>query len=409
MNSKWFSIALGVMTATGGFLDAGTIATAGTAGGIFKFGLIWAVVLSTLAVILLVDMVGRFTAVSQDTYADAIRESFGFKFFLLPWLSELIAETLLLAAEIGGVAIALSLLTGISWHYLYPVAALMVLITIWRAPFGFIENGPAVLGLLVLSFVAALFVVGGQWHSVLPTLWHPEVRSGQMGDYLYLVAAILGATISPYLVYFYSSGAKEEGWNRSSLFVNDVTAFVGMTFGSVGQIALIILCALFLNPLNIGGATLGELGLPLAKAFGSVGTILFALVLFTTCFGAALEVVLALSYMTAQGFGWEWGEDKKPVEAARFNLTLVGVLVLALIAGYLGGDPLQLALFASTIIALVLPLSLFPFLVVMNDRRYLRDQVNGVFTNTATVIVIAIAFVVAVISLPLTFITGGGP
>src|SRR5437868_12465980 len=80
---KWLSITLGIVTATGGFLDAGTIATAGESGAKFALGLIWAIVLATVMVILLVEMVGRFTAISQKPYAAAIREEFGFGFYLL--------------------------------------------------------------------------------------------------------------------------------------------------------------------------------------------------------------------------------------------------------------------------------------------------------------------------------------
>jgi Mn2+/Fe2+ NRAMP family transporter len=103
---KWFSMTLGIVTATGGFLDAGTIATSGEAGAEFGLGLVWAILVATVAVILLVEMIGRFTSISQKTYADAIRENFGFRFYLLPLSSEIIAEGLLLAAELGGIAIA---------------------------------------------------------------------------------------------------------------------------------------------------------------------------------------------------------------------------------------------------------------------------------------------------------------
>lgn len=157
---KWFSIALGIVTAIGGFLDAGTIATAGESGAKFQLGLIWAIVLATVMVILLVEMVGRFTAVSQKPYAAAIREEFGFGFYLLPLTSEIIAESLLLAAELGGMAIALSLFTGISWHILFPVATLIVFVMAWRAPFDWIENGPALFGLLMLSFVVGIIALG---------------------------------------------------------------------------------------------------------------------------------------------------------------------------------------------------------------------------------------------------------
>ncbi len=405
---KWFGLALGIVTATGGFLDAGTVATSGEAGAKFGLGLIWAIVVATVAVILLVEMSGRFAAVSKKTYAAAIREEFGFKFYLLPLLSELIAESLLLAAEIGGIAIALSLLTGISWHYLFPVAALLVWILVWRAPFSLIENGPALLGLLTLSFVAAIVVLGGPPKELLPTLWKPQIQSGQLSDYLYLVAAILGATISPYLLYFYSSGAREEKWTKESLLLNRVTAIVGMGFGSLGSIALVVLGAVVLQPLNISSNTLGELGLAMAKPFGQIGTYLFAAALLATCLGAALEVSLAVSYNIAQGFGWEWGENKKPVDAPRFNLVLLIFLLIAVGIGLLGTDPLQLALLASTVIALFLPFSLAPFLVIMNDRDYLGNKTNGRFINIAMIVILIMAFLVAIVSLPLEILSGGG-
>lgn len=405
---KVFAIALGIVTAIGGFLDAGTVATSGEAGAKYGFGLIWAVILATIEIILLVEMVGRFTAVSQKTYADAIREKFGFKFYLFPLASELIAESLLLAAELGGVAIALSLLTGISWHYLFPVAAILVLILVWSASFDIIENGPALLGLVTLSFLVGVILLGPPKLSLLQTLWKPPIQQGQFADYLYLVAAILGATISPYLLYFYSSGAIEEHWSGKSLLLNRVTAIVGMGFGSIGSLALLILSAIVLRPLNMQSGTLGEIGLAMAKPLGIVGGYLFAVALFSTCLGAALEVVLAVSYNVAQGFGWEWGQNQKPVQTARYYAFMIVFLLVAVIIGLLGIDPLQLALFASTVIALFLPVSLSPFLFIMNDPAYLKDKTNGWFDNTAIILILLIAFAVAVVSIPLEIITGGG-
>jgi len=408
MKKQWTSIALGVVTAIGGFLDAGTIATSGEAGAKFGLGLVWIVLVATVAIILLVEMVGRFTAVSKKTYAEAIREDFGFRFYLLPLASEVIAESILLAAELGGISIALSLFTGISWHILFPFVALFIWIIVWRASFNVIENGPALLGLVTLSFLAAIVALGGIPAHLLPTLWHPSFQHGTVADYLYLVAATLGATISPYMLYFYSSGAREEHWTGASLLLNRVTAIVGMSFGSMGSLALLVLAAIVLQPLNISASTLGELGIAMAKPFGIVGSLLFATVLFATCLGAALEVVLAVSYNIAQGFGWEWGENKKPAEAARFNLVMTIFLLIAVAIGLTGIDPLQLALLASTIISLFLPISLSPFLILMNDPQYLGKKTNRRFTNIAMVCILVLAFLVALVSLPLEIITGGG-
>jgi len=221
---KWLAIALGIVTATGGFVDVGAIATAGGAGAVFGLGLVWAMVLGTLAIVLLVEMTGRLAAVSGKTYAEVIRERFGFKFYVVPLTSELIANAVLLAADLGGIAIALSMFTGLDWHKFVPIAALGIFLLIWRAPFGLIENGPALLGLVTLSFWVGIVALGGPQPKTVETLWQPEVPSGELANYLFLAAAILGAVISPYLLYFYSSGAREERWSRRSLGVNRVTA-----------------------------------------------------------------------------------------------------------------------------------------------------------------------------------------
>lgn len=405
---KLLGATLGILTATGGFIDAGAIATSAAAGAQFGLGLVWAMVLATLAVILLVEMSGRLAAVSGKGYADAIRERFGFRFYLVPLTSESIANTLLLAADLGGMAVALSLLTGISWHLLLPVAALIVFAFVWRAPFKLIENGPSLLGLLTLTFWVGIVVGPARIDdSLLASLTRPPVEGPQIAEYLFLAAGILGAIISPYLMFFYSSGAGEERWSRRSLGENKFSAVLGMTFGSTTAIGLMLLAALYLAPRDILGVTLPELGLTMAEPLGKIGATLFASALFATTLGGALEASLSTSYNVAQGFGWEWGEDKAPAEAPRFNLALIVLLAIALGVGIVGGDPLALALLGSAFTALVLPISLAPFLVLMNDRSYLGDRVNGRLSNAALIAILALAFVVAVVSMPLLILSGG--
>jgi Mn2+/Fe2+ NRAMP family transporter len=404
---KWLSVALGILTATGGFVDVGAISTAGAAGAEFGLGLVWAMLLGTLAIMLLVEMSGRLAAVSGKTYADGIRERLGFKFYVVPLTSELIANSLMLAADLGGIAIALSLFTGVDWHLLVPVAAVGIFGLVWRAPFALIENGPSLLGLVTLSFWVGIVALGGPSRELLSTAWSPEVPQHQLAEYLFIAAAILGAVISPYLLFFYSSGAREERWSRRSLGVNRATAVLGMGFGSLTALALIALSGMVLGPLHITGASLQEVGFSMAAGLGVPGSLLFATALLVTAVGAALEVSLSVAYNVSQGFGWEWSEDRPPAEAPRFNLVMMAMLAGALVIALVGVDPLQLALYGAAFTALVLPIALSPFLLLMNDREYLRDKTNGIVTNVATIAVLAVAFVVAAVSIPLLIITGG--
>jgi Mn2+/Fe2+ NRAMP family transporter len=107
-------MALGIVTSIGGFLDVGAIATAAQAGTSFGYALIWAILLGTVCVIFLVEMSGRLAAVSKHTLADAMRERLGFKFYVFPLFAEMVVDFLTLRAEIGGISIALQLMTGVS-------------------------------------------------------------------------------------------------------------------------------------------------------------------------------------------------------------------------------------------------------------------------------------------------------
>ncbi|HSR24284.1 MAG TPA: divalent metal cation transporter [Candidatus Eisenbacteria bacterium] len=404
--NKWLGVTLGLLTAIGGFVDVAALATAAAAGAKFQLGLVWAFVLGTLAIILLLEMAGRYASVSRRPYSGAIRQHLGFKYYMLPLAACLIANVLMLPAEMGGMAVALSLVLGVNWFVLYPVAALFVWLCAWFGSFKLIENVPALLGLVTLSFIAGVIALGGPRPALLTTLWHPDV-AGQVPGYLFLAAAILGAIISPYLVVFYSSGAREEGWSITSLGVNRVTAIGGMAFGCLAALGILLLSSMTLGPMHVQVGTLGEVGLALARPFGTAGAYLFAGTLFVTCWGAALEITLAMSYNISQGFGWSWGIDRPHRHAARFRLTMLLFLALAFCVGLLGLDPLTLTIYASAVTALILPISLFPFLVVMNNPKYLGDRVNGRPGNLATVGVLLLAFVLAVVSIPLFVVTGG--
>ena len=145
-------IVLGVVTGIAGFLDAGSIATAAQAGATYRYTLIWAVLLGTLTIIFLTEMTGRLAAVSRHTLADAMRERLGFPYFAMPLVAELLVDWLVLAAEIGGVASALQLVTGISYQvWAIPVAFAMWLV-LWLGTFGTIEDGIGIFGVVTVAF-----------------------------------------------------------------------------------------------------------------------------------------------------------------------------------------------------------------------------------------------------------------
>ena len=402
---KILNIALGIVTSIGGFLDVGSIATSAQAGAGFGFALIWAILLGTICVAFLVEMCGRLGAISQHTLGDALRERFGAKFYMLPYLVEFIVDFLLLASEIGGVSIALQLATGVGFRWWALPVALAVWLLLWRGTFGLIENGVASLGLVTLVFVAGVFAV----HPPLSALGAgllPSLPRHDTAHYLFLAISIIGAVISPFLLYFYSAGAVEDKWDKSYIVSNRLIAGLGMGFGGMVSIAVLIVSGAVLFPRGIQVDSYEQAVLALVAPFGSWGFALFIAALFIACFGACLEVSLSTAYLTAQGFGWNWGESQKPGEDARFSLVYTCNIFLAALLMVAGIDPLQLTLFTMALIATMLPIVVIPLLILMNDKRYLGDYRNGWISNSVVVFVIVLTFVLAIISIPLEILGG---
>jgi Mn2+/Fe2+ NRAMP family transporter len=392
-------VVLGVVTSVAGYLEVGSIGTALQAGASFGFELLWAIAVGTVCIACLTEMTGRLAAVHHQTVMSAMREHFGFTFQAWPLAAQIVIDLLVLASEIGGASLALQLATGISLR----IWALPVVVTLWAllwyGTFGMIEHGIAALGMVTLSFAVGAWKLHPDWHRVAQGLV-PHLPAKDVASYLYLTVGILGATISPYLVSFYSSGAVEEKWTTKDLLPNRLSAWLGMGFGSLVAMGVIIVAALTLAPKGIVVGSYQEAAVALTPPFGHWGFRLFCASLFIGCMGAALELALDTSYIIAQSFGWKWGEDQRPAEGARFAVAYTIGLAVAAIPSLIGIDPLKFTMFSMSMTVLALPVIIAPLIVIMNDKRRLKTHTNHTLTNIAVVAIVVLSFVLAVISIP---------
>ncbi|MEA2204904.1 MAG: hypothetical protein QOE77_1680 [Blastocatellia bacterium] len=402
---KIFEIALGIVTSVGGFLEIGSITTAAQGGAEFSFQLLWAIVLGGVCIIFLVEQSGRLAAVSGRTLPDAIRERFGANYFLFLYLILGLVTLLVLGAEIGGVCVALELATGLSFQWWAAPVAFLIWLMIWKGTFGIIEKGVSLLGLVTLCFVVGAWVMHPPWHQVIAGV-APSLPQHDAARYWFIAVSILGASISPYLYFFYSSGAIEDEWDESYVGVNRVIATGGMSFGTLISIAVLILAALILLPNGIKVEHYAQLPLLLVPVFGRWGFWLLVASVGIACFGAAMEITLEIAYMTAQGFGWNWSENQRPIEEARFSSVYTIIIILAVMLVLSGIDPLKLTIFSMALTAATLPVSIVPFLFLMNDSHYLRGYRNGWFSNGVVLVIIGLAFLLAIVTIPLEIFGG---
>jgi Mn2+/Fe2+ NRAMP family transporter len=182
---------------------------------------------------------------------------------------------------------------------------------------------------------------------------------------------------------------------------NRIIATGGMLFGAVISMAVLVVSALTLKPEGIRVEGYEQAALMLVPAFGRWGFYLFVASLAVACFGAALELSLASAYAIAQTFGWNWGEDLKPRQAARFSFVYTAFLALAALIVLTGLNPMKLTLFSMAITAVILPLTVMPFLILMNDRSYMGCHVNSRLSNVVVALIVLLAALLALVSIPL--------
>jgi Mn2+/Fe2+ NRAMP family transporter len=396
---KILQITLGIVTSVGGFLEIGSVLTAAQAGAVFGYQLLWALLLGTICLIFLVEMSGRLAAVSKHTIVDATRERFGFPFFFI------VLVGMVLIAELGGIGLSLQLLTGIGFPWWAIPVSFLVWMLMWKGTFSLIENGASLLGLITISFVIAAIKLHPDWSSagagLLPTMPHD-----QKARYGFIAVSILGASISPYLMYFYSSGAIEDKWDESYIGVNRIIATLGMSFGGFLSMAVLIAAALALHPQGIQPDTFDKAAVLMTSAFPKWGIFLFAASMLVACFGAAVEISLAIAYFFCQGFGWNWSQNLEPSKNARFALVYTIIILFSAIPLVFGVDPVKMTMISMALTAAMLPVAIVPFLFLMNDPIYMGKHGNGWVSNSVVAIIIILSFILAVISIPLEIMGG---
>jgi Mn2+/Fe2+ NRAMP family transporter len=402
---KIFNVLLGVITSIGGFVEAGSISTAAQGGSEFGFALLWAIAVATIILAMLAEMAGRVATVGKRSMAAAVRERFGFHYQIIPLGAELMIDLLLLAAEIGGVAMAIKLLTGIGFQWWILPVGLVAWLVIWFGNFTIIEDGVGLLGIVTVAFVVAAWRLQPPIKDVA-TGFIPSLPHHDLTRYAFLTVSIVGATVSPYLLNFYSSGAIEEKWTEPDLWINRVTCYFGMGFGSIVSMGVLITAAVVLGPLHLLVDSYDQAALMFVPVFGRWAVPLFACALGVGCFGAAIEITLNAGYVLAQSFGWPWGIDKPRRDTARFCAAFTMVLLLALIVGLLGFDPLQMTLISVALTVVVMPLMVLPFLVLMNDPQYVNTHKSGAFGNGFLAVLTIVGALMALVVIPLEIFGG---
>ena len=243
-----------------------------------------------------------------------MRERTGFGPAFATLIASQIVNLMTCAAEVGGVAICFQLLSGLPYRLLIPVAVLLLVMSAWVLPFRWLERVFGYLGLGLLVFAVAAIKLHPDWGRVGHGFVPGHHAGGSLSVYLYFVVGLLGAAMTPYEVYFYSSGAVEDRWGITDLKLNNVTAIIGYALGGFLSFALMIVAATLFLPRGISPSFLGTPALAAEHELGQIGLLLAIVGILFAVGGAAIETSFSGAYNMAQFFGWRWGKKERPAK-----------------------------------------------------------------------------------------------
>jgi Mn2+/Fe2+ NRAMP family transporter len=407
--NKVFALMLGVLSAIGGFVDIGDLVANALVGSRFGLSLAWATILGVIGICLFAEMSGRVAAVSGRATFDLVRERLGPRAGLANLVASVLVTLLTFTAEIGGVALAIELATSVNYLLFVPVVGAACWLIMWRVKFSTLENVFGLVGLALVVFAVALWQLNPDWGNLVHQVAVPHKPSQEgWAVYFYYAIALFGAAMTPYEVFFFSSGGVEEHWNVKSLVTMRTNVFVGFPLGGLLSLAIAGCAALVFLPHGVQVDSLAQVALPVALAVGKLGLAVVLLGFFAATFGAALETGLSSGYSIAQYFGWQWGKYVRPRQATRFHLVLLLSTVVAIGGVLTSVDPIKVTEYSIVFSAVALPLTYLPILVVANDPDYMGDHVNGRLTNALATIFLIIIMVASVAAVPLMLITKAG-
>ena len=407
---KLLGITLGIMTALGGFVDLGQIVFTMQAGALFRYQLLWAIILGTAGIIVYMEMCGRIAVVAKEPVFAVVRTCLGFPMGLATLIASNLLNVITCAAELGGIAVILHLLTGWPEKLLLIAGAILLASILLLLRFQWIERTFGLSGLLMVVFVISAVVLKPNWHELgrglLPL---PPLGGGKhFLLYAYFAVGIFSALLMEYEVHFYSSGAIEEDWTTDDLGENFMVAALGSALGAVITVGLLVLGALVFQARGIFPETLSTTILAAALPFRQHVLVIALLGVLAALAGAAIETGLSGGYNLCQFFNFRWGKNQSPKSVPIYTGTWLGMFLLAMLIAVTGIRPLQLVNVSIIFGMVVLPLTYYPILRVASDANIMGKHVNSKFDQMIGTVFLIVITLAALAAIPLMVLTRSG-
>ena len=373
----------------GSFLGPGTVTTATRTGATFGFSVLWAIIFSVIATIILQEMSARLGIISQKGLAEHIVNVFGENKFLKNLSIFLVGGAITLggiaymSGDLIGTSLGISNLTGIQTNYIAPAIGVIILILLNIGTVKWLEK---ILGVLVLTMVTVFVItmivvkpdVGEMAMGLVPTI--PEGA-------LMNVVALIGTTIVPYNLFIHCANARDNWKKPEDLALSRWDTYVSIIIGGIITSAVLITAATVMRGMTVNSAA--DMAIQLEPTLGRFANIFMSVGLFAAGFSSATITPLGVSYVLAGLLGWKQDKSDK-----RFFYTNVAILILGIFGSATGFNPLTIIILAQALNGIFLPLIVIFLVYITASKKILGQYANSKLANTLGIIVSAITVII---------------
>jgi len=383
------------------FIGPGTVTVCTLAGVQFGFTLLWAMVLSIVATLVLQEMAARLGLVYGKGLAEAVKTEIGAPIFkvmavMLILSAVIIGNAAYEAGNISGAMLGLDsffventiVISGFKINYLSFVIGAIAFVFLYIGNYKVMER--LLIGLVILmslSFLVTAIITKPDFGAILKAIVVPKLPK----EGLFMVLGLVGTTVVPYNLFLHASLVKEKWKGVEELPIAKKDALISILLGGLVSLAIIISAAAVGN---IAITDVGGLAKGLEPLYGSYAKYFLSIGLFAAGITSSITAPLAASYVARDSFGWKGG-----LKSRKFRSVWMTILILGILFSSVGFKPIEVIQFAQVANGLLLPVIAGFLLWVVNRKSVLGVHKNSKLQNVFGLIIFITTIILGVFSL----------
>jgi len=378
---------------TAAFIGPGTITTASVAGANFGFALIWTLLFSVIATILLQSMAARLGVTTGQDLAQALRAHIE-----TPLFKSLAIFLVISAIGVGSAAYEAGNLSGASMGLIEifphvnaqlwtPLITFLSAVLLYSGKHKVVENALILLVILMsLVFISTLVMAAPSLNDVLAG-FIPSMPEGSITT----VLALVGTTIVPYNLFLHSGvlAARHDSKSDKQKVIKqtNVDTGVSITLGGVITLAILSTASVAFYGTDAGQISAANMAVQLEPLLGDAAHYFFATGLFAAGLTSAITAPLAGAYAVCGMLGWS-----NKMDNTRFKSVAIVILLFGAAVASLGLDPVAVIIFAQAANGLLLPIVTTYLVWLVNQSSVMGKYTNSMLVNLLTLPVLVLIF-----------------